>query len=129
MIINSAYKCYRRDRADGYGGSISITRNNLVVEKLVASEICEFLAVIIQTNRQPIIIATAYRSTRSTLVDAENISKELTMLYKKYKTNPIWFGGDMNLPDIEWSTNSITNHQYPKDINQCFLDTFSTCNP
>ena len=92
-FIRPAYKCYRRDRADGFGGSISITRNNLVVEKIVASEICEFLAVKIQTNRQPIIVATAYRSPRSTLVNAANISKELTMLHKKYKTNPIWFGG------------------------------------
>ena len=62
------------------------------------------------------------------VVKAANISKELKILLRKYKTNPIWFGGDMNLPDIDWSTNSITKHQYVKDINECFLDTFSKCN-
>ena len=33
----------------------------------------------------------------------------------------------MNLPDINWQTNSIIKHQYLKD-NECFLDTFLSCN-
>ena len=57
-----------------------------------------------------------------------NISKEITKLNTKYKNNPIWFGGDMNLPDINWETNSVIKHQYLKDINDCFLDTFLSCN-
>ena len=127
-FLHPLYTCYRRDRVDGYGGAIIITRKSLIVEKIITSETCEFLAIKIQTQKQPIIIATAYRPPRSTIVEAEDISKELKILHRKYKTNPIWFGGDMNLPDIDWSTNSITKHQYVKDINECFLDTFSTCN-
>ena len=34
----------------------------------------------------------------------------------------------MNLPDIEWTTNSIKTHQYLKELNQCFLDTFDITN-
>ena len=87
-----------------------------------------FLAIKIQTHRQPLIIATAYRPPSSTLEYAGNISKEITKLNTKYKNNPIWFGGDMNLPDINWETNSVIKHQYLKDINDCFLDTFLSCN-
>jgi hypothetical protein len=127
-LLHPSYTCYRRDREDGYGGVIIITKKRFAVEKIVTSKTCEFLAVKIQTRKQPIIIATAYRPPRSTIVEAENIKKELIMLHSKFKANPIWFGGDLNLPDIDWSTNSITKHQYPKEINECFLDTFSTCN-
>ena len=34
----------------------------------------------------------------------------------------------MNLPDIEWTTNSIKTHRYHKELNQCFLDTFDITN-
>ena len=34
----------------------------------------------------------------------------------------------MNLPDKCWETNSVIKHQYLKDINDCFLNTFLSCN-
>ena len=40
-------------------------------------------------------------------------------------TNPsstMWIGGDLNLPDINWSLNTITGHQYPLSLNERFLD-------
>ena len=40
-------------------------------------------------------------------------------------TNPsstMWIGGDLNLPDINWSLNTIMGHQYPLSLNECFLD-------
>ena len=127
-FIPASHACIRRDREDGYGGAIIITKKDLVVEEIVKSETCEFLAIKIQTHRQPLIIATAYRPPSSTFEYAGNISKEITKLNTKYKNNPIWFGGDMNLPDINWETNSVIKHQYLKDINDCFLDTFLSCN-
>ena len=33
----------------------------------------------------------------------------------------------MNMPDIEWTTNSITKYQYLWQINESFLETF-LCN-
>ena len=40
----------------------------------------------------------------------------------------MWIGGDFNLPDIDWSTNSICSHQYPTKLNDEFLETFDTSN-
>jgi len=34
----------------------------------------------------------------------------------------IWIGRDLNLPDIDWSLNTIKGHQYPTYINERFLD-------
>ena len=39
-----------------------------------------------------------------------------------------WLRGNMNLPDISWETNSVIKHEYLKDINDCFLGIFLSCN-
>ena len=35
----------------------------------------------------------------------------------------VWLGGDLNLPDITWDSESITANNYPKRISECMLDT------
>ena len=38
---------------------------------------------------------------------------------------PIWIGGDMNLPDIEWETEQPTTNQYTHSISSSFLDSLA----
>ena len=53
------------------------------------------------------------------------LSEEIAKIGRKNKNNHIWIGGDFNLPDIDWSNNnSIVTHQYSKDLNEQFLETF-----
>jgi len=33
----------------------------------------------------------------------------------------IWLAGDLNLPDVDWSSCCVTSYQYPKTLNDCFL--------
>jgi len=35
----------------------------------------------------------------------------------------VWFGDDLNLPDINWETESVITNNYPKGISECMLDT------
>ena len=39
---------------------------------------------------------------------------------------PLWIAGDINLPDIQWKTDTVSKHQYTKQIIEHILDTFST---
>ena len=39
-----------------------------------------------------------------------------------------WFGGDFNLPDIDWTTDTVVSHQYLKEINTSLIDTLDKCN-
>jgi len=39
----------------------------------------------------------------------------------------IWLAGDLNLPDIDWKTNSIACYQYPLRINELFMDSLANC--
>ena len=43
-FLQPSYACYRRDRDDGFGGVIIITKKYLIVEEIVKSKTCEFLA-------------------------------------------------------------------------------------
>ena len=103
-------------------------KKTFVVEEVRNTKTCQLVAIKIETHNQPLILATAYRPPKSDLKETLNICKELTTLKNKYKSNPFWFGGDMNLPDIDWSTNSIVKFQYLKQINESFLETFNECN-
>ena len=58
----------------------------------------------------------------------DNLIKDIKTITNNHKTNPHWLGGDMNLPDIDWSTNSITGHRYSKSINEAFLEMMGDTN-
>ena len=44
-----------------------------------------------------------------------------------HRKNSIWIGGDFNLPDIDWEVKSINNYQYPKQLNERFIDLIYSC--
>ena len=47
--------------------------------------------------------------------------REILDVKHKYKNSIFWLGGDFNLPDIDWPSNSICGHQYPAAINELYL--------
>ena len=58
----------------------------------------------------------------------KQLSAEITRLGSKYKNSHIWIGGVFNLPDIDWSNNTISSHQYPKELNKLYLEAFELSN-
>ena len=49
----------------------------------------------------------------------------ISSIARKFPNSPLWITRDINLPDIQWKTNTVSKHQYTKQINEHFLDTFS----
>jgi len=45
--------------------------------------------------------------------------------YISYFNATIWVGGDLNLPNIDWSTNSPSGNNYPLSFCNIVLDLFS----
>ena len=54
-----------------------------------------------------------------------DLCNALSDLSARFKDHIIWLGGDTNLPDIDWKTDTITGHSYPVSINQTYIDTFN----
>ena len=126
-FIPENYTCFRKDRQDGWGGVIIITKSHLITEQIMSSIKSELIAIKIETLNQPVVLCSLYRPPNSKVIDIQNITNEIEFLVKKHKNSPIWIGGDINLPDIEWESNAIKTHQYLYKINETFIQMMYDC--
>ena len=66
-----------------------------------------------------------YRPTDNNNDYTQDLCNALSDLSARFKDHIIWLGGDTNLLDIDWKTDTITGHSYPISINQTYIDTFN----
>jgi hypothetical protein len=112
---------YRKDRSDGYGGSLILIKDNINSEPVDIETPCDIVfAKIDCINNEPLIIGSAYRPTNNDEKYATDLLNAISIVSSKYKKATIWITGDFNLPDINWATNSTTGNQYRKSINNLF---------
>jgi hypothetical protein len=54
----------------------------------------------------------------------EKIKCAVNDITKKHRSSVVWLGGDLNLPDIGWNSDSVTiaGHQNPVSLNNKFLE-------
>ena len=116
---------FRKDRADGYGGVMIAIKTGLTAEQLMIPTPCELVAVKLKTPNTPLIVIGIYRPTDNNTDYSTSTCDAISSIARKFPNNPLWITGDINLPDIQWKTNTVTKHQYTKQINEHFLDTFS----
>ena len=119
-ILPPMYTSYRRGRADGWGGVIIIT-----VEETKINKECEMVVIKVETYQKPVIFASSYRPPKNT--NNELIFEEIKRLASMRRKNPMWIGRVFNLPDINWEVKSINNYQYPKQLNERFIDLIDSC--
>ena len=50
------------------------------------------------------------------------LANVIESIVKDHPKDVVWIGGDINLPDINWSSNSISGNSYRKDINETILE-------
>ena len=124
-ILPPNYTAVRKDRNDGYGGVIIIYKTDLLVEEIHHQK-GELVSIRIETHEKPIILTACYRSPNNSSQANHELIEGLRQIYQKHKNIPIWFGGDFNLPDIDWSSKNIIGHQYSKKLNEEFLDIFDS---
>ena len=69
-----------------------------------------------------LIIGALYRDPSSSAEYMDNLCSSLDSVTAKYRKAVMWVGGDLNLPDIDWKTQSIVGNSNPVFINQRFVD-------
>jgi len=126
-ILPPNYTAFRRDRGDFRGGVIIIIKNEFYASEVIKAKNCEVLAIKVQCKSKAIVLAVCYRPPSNNITDIQNICSQIQIIQNKFKNHPIWIGGDLNLPDIDWSDNSIKSHQYLKKVNETFLETIDSC--
>jgi len=115
---------YRSDRPDGYGGVFVACKDNIPSCNVQLAETsCEIVACQIQLpNHPPLVVCSVYRPPSSNQSYLIELCQHLECIRCNYPDSALWIAGDVNLPDIDWSDNSIKGHQYPLNVNQIFLD-------
>ena len=100
-IIPPNYDAIRKDRNDGYGSVIIIHKNDFIIAEEIQHSQVEIISFKLETYEKPIIISACYRPPNSNATYNDNLANEINSICKKHKNNPIWIGGDFNLPDID----------------------------
>ena len=119
---NSPYNIYRKDRSDGYGGSLLLIKSDIISEPVDIQTSCDLIFRKIHcSDSQTLVIGSAYRSTNNDIDYTNELVEVIRNICHKYSDAVVWLADDFNLPDIDWSKNSITGHQYRKHINETFL--------
>ena len=122
IFQNETYEVSRKDRNDGHGGVLIAIKRSLNSQSIEVKTESEQVWVKITRQRKcPIIIGSLYRPPKSGLDYMENMRRCADSVIKKHKNSILWIGGDLNLPDIEWPSCSISGNQYLKSINEEFL--------
>ena len=98
-------------------------------EQVPTNDNCEFVAVKITCKNNSVIFASLYRPTKNDCEYSVHLASAVENLAKGHPKDVIWIGGDANLPDIDWSTNTIcgSNYMYKKEINGNLLHITQTC--
>ena len=73
-------------------------------------------------NNKSLIVGSIYRPPNSDINYVEKIKSTVDNVLRKNRTSVVWIGGDINLPDICWKTQSIIGHQNTLRINSTVLD-------
>ena len=102
-------------------------RRNLIYKLVPTYDTCELIAVKITSQHNSVIAASIYRPTNNDTEYAAHLATAMENLAKKHTKDVIWIGGDSNLPDIDWSTNSITSCNYKREINEFVLQAADKC--
>ena len=116
---------HRKDRQDGRGGVLIGVKKPLTSRQIDLNTDAEMVAAEIASDTgNPLVVASFYRPPLNGQEGnnyAITLTAAISQLCSMYPKSPIWAGGDANLPDINWSADSITGTSYSHTINSTFL--------
>ena len=123
-LLLDDYDLHRRDRTHKNGGGVLLAvRKDLEGKTILSSKTTESIYSKVKINdRKSLIIGAIYRPPDNDSNYSTEICEEIHKIALENKNSLFWIGGDFNLPDIDWSTETILGHQYKRCINETFLD-------
>ena len=122
-FLSTDYNIFRRDRPDGYGGVLIACCNSLNCHHLNINFDTEAIACqLTLANQQTLIVCAFYRPPNRQPDSVTNLCHFFKSIVDRYTTSPVWIAGDLNLPNINWDTNHISNFMYPSSLCDTIID-------
>ena len=117
------YDIFRRDRPSRGGGVLIAVKKSLSCEHISSSKDSETIFCKVKLKgKRPLIIGSVYRPPDYDFDQSKTVANEIYNIINKNKGAVFWFGGDFNIPDINWKKQDIFGNKYPKPINCLFLE-------
>ena len=88
----------------------------------------EVIACKLELKSSLLIVIGVYRPPNSDLIYLQSLCQTIEDIIKENPVATIWLGGDINLPNIDWSTNSPSGNNYPTSFCNLVLDLFYDMN-
>lgn len=122
-IFPTSYNVFRHDRNDGYGGVLLAVCNAFTCKAHPLPTNCKAVACELTINNDDkLILCAFYRPPISNLLYLESLCSYFSDLVKQNPIVPIWISGDLNLPNINWETNTVSGYNYPTILCDAILD-------
>ncbi|VDI33330.1 Hypothetical predicted protein [Mytilus galloprovincialis] len=108
--------------------SITCNKKRLVCTPAKQARIQSYAVKRIIQRAKSTIISAFYRPPNCTSEEkTRNIVDQLSQIRLDNPKSEFWIAGDFNLPDIDWSSLSITSHQYPARMSSEYLELATRC--
>ena len=88
----------------------------------------EAIACKLQLQNDVLIITAVYRPPNSNFTYLQSMCQLIEDVVSNSPNATIWVGGNLNLPNIDWTTNSPHGNNYPLSFCNIVLDLFSEIN-
>lgn len=129
-IFPPNYNIYRRDRRDVFGGVLVAMKADIMSDHLDVEINTEsvYTSITLEKGKQ-LIVGALYRPPSSSIEYMDNMCTTLETLTTRHKKAVFWVGGDLNLPDINWTTctQTIDGNSNAVAINHRLLDCTQNC--
>ena len=124
-VMPPGFNTLRKDRADGYGGVLLAVSREFTDSQITTDTDKEIIATKISTGcKTSLVIVSVYRPPNTDIDYALDLCSKIKHIVNTNRSATIWISGDLNLPDIDWKTESIEGHQDSNVINTAFLSAF-----
>ena len=103
-IFSPDFSVHRKDREDEYGGVLIAVKSNLQHEPIQCNDAIEAKFIkITNVDKHCLIVGSVYRPPNSSLEYMEALCSAIETIVFANMNATVWFGGDFNLPDINWA--------------------------
>ena len=110
----SEHTIYHKHHVEGYGGLFIACLNTLTSSELSFTDFSsELVAYKIQlADHSSLNACSIYCSPSSNKSYLEDLNNQFSQIHSDHPSSPLWIGGDINVPDINWSTTSVSGHSH-----------------
>ena len=127
-IFAPQFEVFRQDRSDGYGGVFLACSKMYNWESFGFTNSynnVEVVACKLKLNHHLLIILAVYRPPNSDSAYLQSFCNLMQDVATDFPAATIWMGGDINLPNIDWITNSHKGNDYTVSFCNLVLELFS----